>query len=58
MTLDLAFWVLMLIWAIFACAWNFSGGIVGPYGPFGNTLLIFVLFLLLGWKVFGAPLHG
>ena len=48
----------MLIWAIFACAWNFSGGIVGPYGPFGNTLLIFVLFLLLGWKVFGAPLHG
>ena len=27
-------------------------------GTLGNMLLLFVLFLLLGWKVFGAPIHG
>jgi hypothetical protein len=58
MTLELCFWILMLIWAVFCCIWNFGPGAVGPYGPFGNSILIFVLFLLLGWKVFGAPLHG
>ena len=56
MTFALAFWILMLIWAVFgALTWS---GQVGVYGPIGNTLLIFVLFLLLGWHVFGAPLHG
>ena len=58
MTLELCFWILMLIWAVFFCVWNFGAAAVGPYGPFGNSLLIFILFLLLGWKVFGAPLHG
>ena len=56
MTFALAFWILMLIWAVFgALTWS---GKAGPYGPIGNTLLIFVLFLLLGWHDFGAPLHG
>lgn len=58
MALGLAFYVIMLVWLIFALAWNWPGNAVGPYGPIGNALLIFVLFLLLGWKVFGAPLHG
>jgi len=58
MGIGLAFWVIMLVWLIFALAWNWPGTSVGPYGPVGNTLLLFVLFLLLRWKVFGAPLHG
>lgn len=58
MTLELCFWILMLIWAIFFCTWTFGGTFVGPYGPMGNSLLIFVLFCLLGWKVFGPALHG
>lgn len=55
MTLGLAFWVLMLIWFVFSLLIHFSV-VGGPY-VWGNTLLLFVLFLLLGWKVFGAPLH-
>ena len=52
MTFGLAFWVLMLIWAVF----------VGWRGwldrvTLGGNILIFILFLLLGWKIFGAPLH-
>lgn len=58
MTLGLIFWIIMLLWLLFALAWNFNWGGVGPHGPLGNSLLLFVLFLLLGWRVFGAPIHG
>jgi hypothetical protein len=57
MTLGLAFWILMLIWFVFGILTHY-GMVPGTYGPLGNTLLLFVLFLLLGWKVFGAPIHG
>lgn len=60
MTLGLAFWILMLLWLVLGMVWNWPGSAaaVGPYGPVVNTLLLFLLFLLLGWRVFGAPLHG
>lgn len=56
MSLGLAFWVLMLIWLVFGLAWHF--GVIGAHGPLGSALLLFLLFLLLGWKVFGPPLQG
>lgn len=56
MTKGLIFWVLMLIWAIFAVAWN-RGWVDATYGPLGNSILLFVLFLLLGWQTFGAPIR-
>jgi hypothetical protein len=56
MTLGLAFWILMLIWLVFGFAWHW--GMVGIYGPVGGTVLLFVLLFLLGWKVFGPPVHG
>jgi hypothetical protein len=61
MTIGLWFWLLMLGWLIW-------GGIVGfrhrpaaaPFGPFywgvGWSLLLFVLLLLIGCKIFGDPL--
>lgn len=55
MSLGLAFWILMLIWAVFGI---FVHVYPGPYGVWGGTLLLFVLLLLLGWQVFGAPLRG
>jgi len=58
MSIGLIFWVIMLIWLIFAIAWNNGWAGVAAYGPLGNSLLLFVLFLLLGWRVFGAPVHG
>jgi len=56
MTLALCFWILMLIWLVFGLAWHF-GYVVGPYAVGGSNLLLFILFLLLGWAVFGPPLH-
>ena len=55
MTLGLAYWILMLIWFAFGLAIHF--GYAGTYGAFGNSLLLFVLFVLLGWQTFGPPLH-
>jgi hypothetical protein len=42
----------MLIWLVFGLwvSWPNSRGI-------GGTVLLFVLLVLLGWKVFGQPLH-
>lgn len=53
MSRGLIFWVLMLVWAIFAGA--VYSGYGGHYGPGASTLLEFVLFLLLGWQVYGSP---
>jgi hypothetical protein len=59
MSIGLIFWIIMLIWLIFALAWNFNWAPgIAAHGPLGNSLLLFVLFLLLGWKAFGAPVHG
>ena len=55
MTLGLCFWILMLIWLVFNLTWHY--GVIGSYGPVGSALLLYVLFLLLGWQVFGPPLH-
>lgn len=53
MSLRLLFWLLMILWLIF-------GIIVPHWGAFGwsmgGTLLEFILFGILGWKVFGAPI--
>jgi hypothetical protein len=46
----------MLIWFVFGLA--IFGGYGGHYGPQASTLLEFVLFLLLGWQVYGAPVQG
>lgn len=53
MTLGLAFYILMLIWAVFGVWWNW------PNRPVvGGNVLLFMLLLLLGWHSFGAPIHG
>ena len=56
MSLGLAFWVLMLIWAVFSLA-VFGGYVGGTYAVGGGAVLHFVLFGLLGWQEFGAPLR-
>jgi hypothetical protein len=44
----------MLVWAVFSILSHF--GVVGAYVGV-NVVLLFVLFLLLGWATFGPPLH-
>ncbi len=56
MSRGLIFWVLMLIWFVFQLA-SF-GGYVGHYAAQGGALLDFILFLLLGWQVYGPPVRG
>jgi hypothetical protein len=57
MSRGLIFWILMLIWFVFGFVVHF--GLVGPaYGFLGGALLLFILFALLGWQVFGPPIHG
>lgn len=58
MTMAQMFWTLMLIWILFGAFTYWPGSRFVAYGPGGNTLLLFILLLLLGWKSFGAPLHG
>lgn len=57
MTIGLLFWILMIIWFVFDLAWNY-GVVPGTYGPWGRTLFFFILFVLLGWQAFGAPIRG
>ena len=61
MTRGLIFWVLMLIWFTFGMLLFLAPGTLGEYARVGmgaNTLLLFVLFLLLGWQVYGPPVRG
>lgn len=56
MTLGLCYWILMLIWLVFGLVLHF-GYAPSTWGLAVNSLLLFVLFLLLGWQVFGPPLR-
>jgi hypothetical protein len=57
MTIGLLFWILMLFWLVFGMWTNWPGIASGQYGPFGNSLLLFILLLLLGWHSFGPPVR-
>ena len=55
MTLGLAFWIIMLIWLVFGGLVHF--GLIASAYVGVSTLLLFVLFALLGWQLFGPPLR-
>lgn len=60
MSRGVLFWVLMLLWLIFGLIvwWPVAGaaGGVWLYAPAGNHILVWVLFALLGWQVFGPAI--
>jgi hypothetical protein len=55
------FWFLMLLWLLFGLWWYWppaaAVGLAG-YGGLGVPLLVFLLFAVLGWQVFGSPVKG
>lgn len=52
MSMALCFWVVMLVWFVFGLAMpSWKAKDVNA-----ASALTFVLFLLLGWSVFGAPI--
>ncbi len=58
MSMRLIFYVLMLVWLVFGIVvyTGYGGPQVAHYGGIGGSLFEFILFLLLGWKVFGRPI--
>ena len=56
MTRGLIFWVIMLVWLVLGLAAHF--GFAGAYGALGGIVLLFILFVLVGWQVFGPPIRG
>ncbi len=54
MTLTIAYWVLMLIWLVLGAVtiWH-----TGGYVFVGSNIILFLLFLIIGWQLFGAPIH-
>ncbi len=53
------YWILMLLWLVLGVVgvWPRTGQPINK--PIvGGSLLLFILLLLLGWKVFGAPIHS
>lgn len=59
MSRALLFYILLLLWLLFGLwvHWPVPGQTVALM-PIGGNLLLFVLFLLLGWQVFGPPIKG
>ncbi len=53
MSLCIAFWVLMLLWAVLGAA-------MAPrtWPALGTALLPFLAVFCLGWATFGPPIHG
>ncbi len=56
MSVGFVFWLIMLLWLVFGFF------VFWPVGysnyAFGGNILLFILLFLLGWKVFGFPIHG
>jgi len=55
MPLGILFWVLMILWAVF-WGWGWRDP-AQPFARGGGYLLTFVLFLILGWKIFGPVIQ-
>lgn len=54
MTRGLLFWILMILWVLSVV----FGTDIGKNALYVSTGLLLVLFGLLGWEVFGAPIKG
>jgi len=54
MSFALCYWILMLIWLVFGL---WANGVTNVKAS-GGTVLLFILLVLLGWKVFGPPIHN
>lgn len=52
MTLGLCYWIVFLIWVVFG-AWQHGTN----WRAQAPNVILLILFLLLGWQVFGPPLH-
>ena len=52
----IVYWVIVLIWVILWLA-PVAGYSAPHMGEVSNVVLL-ILFILLGWQVYGQPIHG
>lgn len=59
MTTTILFWLLFILWILFGTWLGWPRGEAPQNARFsaGNTILLFLLLFLLGWRVFGFPIH-
>lgn len=57
MQLGIAFWVIMIVWFVFGLITHLGVVAPGAWGATANAVLLFVLFAILGWQVFGPVVH-
>jgi hypothetical protein len=59
MSIGFLFWLLMIIWLIFGIVASPPLTVGGATIPgWGGHLFHWVLLALLGWGIFGFPIHG
>ena len=56
MTPGLLFWILMIFWLVFGFWSGYKPGEPYPVRSWGGNILLFILFAILGWAQFGAPI--
>jgi hypothetical protein len=56
MSLGFLYWLILILAFIFSGYWSFRP--TGDRGGFGVSVAIFVLFVILGLKLFGFPISG
>jgi hypothetical protein len=56
MSRGLIYWVIILIWIIIGLAPAL--GYSGPYVGHASNIVLLILFILLGWQVYGPPIRG
>ncbi len=57
MPLGVAFWVIMIVWFVFGLIMHFGVITASVWGATVSSVLLFVLFGILGWQVFGPAVH-
>lgn len=53
MTLNFLFWLLMILWLVFGF-WSTWPN----HKLVGGNLLLFLLFFIIGWRLFGFPIQS
>lgn len=57
MTLNVLFWVLMIVWLVFGFWLDYVPGQPYPFRRGAWTFLVWILLAIIGWQVFGPAVH-
>jgi len=59
MSLAFLFWLIMILWLLFSLWWGGRGPTgAWSFGPaVGGSFILWILLFMLGWRVFGFPIH-